>query len=91
MVLGELKILVSEVPLYDQSGLILSTRFHRPAQVTLTPSTLWSECGTHKTVKARFWPWLSGKSPCFFKVVPSSLGSSWVTPRPHPGQLIFLP
>ena len=22
-----------------------------------------SEYGTHKTVNARFWPWLSGKSP----------------------------
>ena len=21
---------------------------------------MWSECGTYKTVKARFWPWLSG-------------------------------
>ena len=24
---------------------------------------LSSECGTHKTVKTRFWPWLSGQSP----------------------------
>ena len=22
-----------------------------------------SECGTRKTVKARFWPWLSGNMP----------------------------
>ena len=24
---------------------------------------LSSECGTSKTAKARFWPWISGKSP----------------------------
>ena len=45
---------------------------------------LSSECGTCETVKARFWPWLSGKNPqnvfsCPLfarerKVVPSSLG-----------------
>ena len=29
-----------------------------------------SECGTYKTVKARFWPWLSGSSPKMFYVVP---------------------
>jgi len=27
-----------------------------------TALPLPSECGTHRTVKARFWPWLSGKS-----------------------------
>jgi hypothetical protein len=30
---------------------------------------------TYKTVKARFWPWLSGKGPQTFQVVPSSPGS----------------
>jgi len=27
-----------------------------------TALALTRECGTHKTVKARFWPWLAGKS-----------------------------
>ena len=36
---------------------------------------LSSEFGTHKTVKARFWPWLPGKSLYFFQVIASSLGS----------------
>ena len=31
-----------------------SVQLHRP---------LPSECGTYKTVQARFWPWLSAKSP----------------------------
>ena len=39
---------------------------------TLSESGASSEFGTCKTVKARFWPWLSGKSPYNG---PSSLGS----------------
>ena len=35
---------------------------------------LSSEYGTHKPVKVRFWPWLSGKGLQIFQVVPSSLG-----------------
>jgi len=33
---------------------------------TLRDSPMSSELCTYKTVKARFWPWLSGKSPYFF-------------------------
>ena len=34
-------------------------------------SAVSSEHGTYKTVKAKFWPWLSGKSPLTpFKVFP---------------------
>ena len=48
------------------------------------PGPLLSEFGTYETVKARFWPWLSGESPWNLfkrfsrndlKVVPSWLGS----------------
>ena len=45
----------------------------RKAQ-TLFPRPLSRECGTHKTVKAMFWPWLSGKLLKTFQGVPSSLG-----------------
>ena len=38
------------------------------------------EYGTHKTVKTRFWPWISGQIPSTSEGVPSSLGSS--TKRP---------
>ena len=31
-----------------------------------------SECGTHKTVKAKLWPWISGE---ILYIVPTSLGS----------------
>jgi len=37
---------------------------------------LSSEYGTNKTVKARFWPWLSGKVLQPFEVAPVSLGSA---------------
>ena len=39
---------------------------------------LSSEYGTHQTVKARLWPWLSGKSHQHFQVVSSSRGSGGV-------------
>ena len=41
-----------------------------------------SECGTHKTVTARFWPWLSGNSPkkrC--KTLPYHLGTEGEVPH----------
>ena len=34
-----------------------------------------SEHGTYKTVKARLWPWFSGKILEIFSVVPSLLAS----------------
>ena len=42
---------------------------------------LSSEYGTHKTVKARFWPWLSGKSLMPFELFP--LRSAVVPVRGH--------
>jgi len=56
--------------------LYLSTLGSRVIKKTreVQPSVpLSSEFGTYTTVKTRFWPWLSGKSP----VVPSLLGSGW--------------
>ena len=34
-----------------------------PSTFNPQPSPLSIEHGTHKTVKARFWPWFSGKGP----------------------------
>jgi len=45
-------------------------------------TSLSSECGSHRAVKAIFWPWRSGESPYFFKVVPSSIGSGVNTVSP---------
>jgi len=39
-----------------------------------SPRSLSSEHGTYQTVKTRFWPWLSGKSP-------SNVLSSWLYAR----------
>ena len=47
----------------SDDGKSLVVRFQAP---------LSSKYGTEKTVMARFWPWLSGKSP---QVVPYSFGS----------------
>ena len=35
-----------------------------------------SEYGTYKTVTARFWPWLPGKSPYNLPVVPIGVDST---------------
>ena len=43
--------------------------------INAIPYLFPSKYGTYKTVKARFRPWLSGKSPQTLEVVPSSLGS----------------
>ena len=65
--------------------------YTHPTPCTLHPTSLCSsvppalplsrEFGTCKTVKARFWPWSSGKNPHKNYVVPSSHGSGprlWV-------------
>jgi len=48
---------------------------------------LSSEHGTYKTVKAIFWPWLSGKSPetlfKLFSLRSEAVLGSKVTPRRH--------
>ena len=54
-----------EVPLYPLMG---------HSRVPLS-----SEYCTHNAVKARFWPWLSGRS---LSVDASSLGSGWQTGAP---------
>jgi len=61
---------------------------------------LSSECGTCETVKARFWPWLSGKNVETLKGVEVLLGSgdckarsktsypdTGQIPNPHPSPL----
>ena len=43
-----------------QSPSLESSQRTHPCRVFVL---LWSERGTYKTVKARFWPWLRGTSP----------------------------
>ena len=43
---------------------------------------LWNEYGTHETVKARFWPWSSGKRPFFSLLARQQRGRK-------PGQMIL--
>ena len=43
--------------------------------ITLRYVPLSSKYGTYKTVKARFWPWISVLKTC--EVVPSSSGSGF--------------
>ena len=52
--------------------LTCATAAERPGVQSLPMS---SEYGTYETVKAIFWPLLSGESPYNFKGVPYSLGS----------------
>jgi len=49
---------------------------------------LLSECGTHETVRARFWPWLSDRSPqnrvrCSWLARKRLLGASHERERQH--------
>ena len=43
----------------NSSYLLLDSRKERACATAQAP--MLSECGTYMTVKARFWPWLSGK------------------------------
>jgi len=48
-----------------------------PNPQTAYPAPLSSEYGTYKTVKARFWPWFSGKDPL------NLVSCSLFAPTPH--------
>jgi len=61
---------MSEVPLHRRESRVLSaaerTWHIQDSQGQIPPRSslsLSSELGTYKTVKARFWLWLSGQSP----------------------------
>jgi len=72
---------MSEVPLYPLDRLILELvdwLFQATRTVAAVPSS--SEYGTHETVKAIFWPLLSGKSLKTLKGAPTLLGSGLTDP-----------
>ena len=56
----------------EAAGVTIDVRGQKQAAPQHAPGELptLSEYGTYETVKARFWPWLSGE---IFQVVPSSL------------------
>ena len=62
-VVGVWMLAQGDSPVYrEKRGTVYGCTFPQCLDIQLRVS-LSSECGTYKTVKVRFWPWLAGKSP----------------------------
>ena len=78
------------IPILVHSGVYRYPPRHiLPGASAVTPApSLTSKCGTHKTVKARFWPSLSGKNPFNLSSRWEAARRPWRVPLPlppHPG------